>query len=140
LLTGNELPWIRPEGEGNGQSIQNDESCSLRILLSHAPDQINWARRRRYDLMLAGHTHGGQIRFPLFGAVLAPSIYGTKYACGLFYKAPTLMHVSRGISGLTPVRYNCRPEMTLLRLVGTRVERKSGNVSCDSETALASGS
>ena len=59
--------------------------------------------------MLAGHTHGGQIRMPITGPILAPSLYGTKYAIGTFYKAPTLLHVSRGVSGLTPVRYNCRP-------------------------------
>ena len=74
--------------------------------------------------MLAGHTHGGQIRFPGVGAVLAPSIFGTRYAAGLFYEAPTLMHVSRGVSGLTPVRYNCRPEITLLRLVATSAGAK----------------
>ncbi len=75
--------------------------------------------------MLAGHTHGGQIRFPGVGAVLAPSIFGTRYAAGLFYEAPTLMHVSRGVSGLTPVRYNCRPEITLLRLVATSARRET---------------
>ena len=53
--------------------------------------------------MLAGHTHGGQIRMPITGPILAPSLYGTKYASGTFYEVPTLLHVSRGVSGLTPV-------------------------------------
>ncbi|HVY58387.1 MAG TPA: hypothetical protein VHA77_11100, partial [Xanthobacteraceae bacterium] len=100
----------------------------------------NWARRRRYDLMLAGHTHGGQIRFPIIGALLAPSIYGTRYAGGLYYKSPTLMHVSRGVSGLFPVRYNCRPEITLLRLVGTAATQTRDDAAPDAEEALASGS
>jgi uncharacterized protein len=140
LLTGNELPWIRPEGDATDDATLADDSCSLRILLSHAPDQIQWARRRRYDLMLAGHTHGGQIRLPIVGAVLSPSVYGTTYAGGLFYKEPTLMHVSRGISGLSTVRYNCRPEITLLRLVGTTATSRTDDAVPDAEEALASGS
>jgi uncharacterized protein len=140
LLTGNELPWIVPEHDAHEEERAASADCSLRVLLSHAPDQINWARRRNYDLMLAGHTHGGQIRFPIVGAILAPSIYGTKYASGLYYKAPTLMHVSRGVSGLFPVRYNCRPEITLIKLVGTTAKRRTDDAAPDAEEALASGS
>ncbi|HEY1602644.1 MAG TPA: metallophosphoesterase [Pirellulales bacterium] len=123
LLAGNELPWIRPAPD---MALWRDDNASLlRVLLSHSPDQISWARRHKFDLMLAGHTHGGQIQFPLLGPVLAPSVYGTKYACGTFYEAPTLMHVSRGVSGLTPVRYHCPPEVALLRLTGDP-SRRSG--------------
>jgi predicted MPP superfamily phosphohydrolase len=39
-----------------------------------------------------------------------------KYASGTFFESPTLMHVSRGVSGLTPLRWNCRPEITRLVL------------------------
>jgi predicted MPP superfamily phosphohydrolase len=52
----------------------------------------------------------------LVGPVVAPSKYGVRYASGVFYRAPTLMHVSRGISGLQPIRWNCPPELALLRL------------------------
>ena len=48
--------------------------------------------------MLSGHVHGGQVRFPLFGSVLVPSRYGRRYDCGVFDEAPTLLHVSRGLS------------------------------------------
>ena len=48
----------------------------LEFLLSHAPDQIQWAQRYQFDLMLAGHTHGGQIRFPLIGPIVTPSRLG----------------------------------------------------------------
>jgi predicted MPP superfamily phosphohydrolase len=84
--------------------------------LSHSPDQIHWAREHRFDLMLAGHTHGGQIRIPGLGTVIAPSKYGAKYASGAFYVPPTVLHVSRGVAGLTPVRWNCPPEIAKLVL------------------------
>ena len=89
---------------------------TLRILLSHSPDQFRWAREHRFDLMLAGHTHGGQVRLPLIGAIYCPSWHGVKYARGTFYKPPTLMHVTRGIGSEMPLRYNCPPEIAKLIL------------------------
>ncbi len=112
-LAGNELPWFRPAGE---LAADQQGAETFRILLSHSPDQLRWARKRQFDLMLAGHTHGGQIRFPVIGPVVSPSLYGVKYASGLFYEAPTLMHVSRGLSGLDPIRINCAPELAKLTL------------------------
>jgi predicted MPP superfamily phosphohydrolase len=88
----------------------------FRILLSHTPDNYPWARANAVDLMLSGHNHGGQIRLPLFGAIHTPSSFGTKYAGGTFWEAPTLLHVSRGVSGRHPWRWNCLPELTRLVL------------------------
>ena len=68
--------------------------------------------------MLAGHVHGGQVRLPVIGAVLSPSWHGVKYACGLFHRPPTVLHVTRGLSGEYPVRYLCRPEIAQLVLRG----------------------
>ncbi len=65
---------------------------------------------------MAGHTHGGQIRLPLIGAVFSPSRQGVQYASGLFYAPPTIMHVTRGVSGELPIRLNCPPEMAHLVL------------------------
>jgi predicted MPP superfamily phosphohydrolase len=70
--------------------------------------------------MLAGHVHGGQIRFPLLGSVFVPSRYGRRYDCGTFEEPPTVLHVSRGLGGQQPLRYNCRPEVTLLVLKAGR--------------------
>ena len=70
--------------------------------------------------MLAGHTHGGQICLPLIGPIVSPSWHGVKYAGGTFYNRPTLMHVSRGISGESPIRLNCRPELSRLVLQTVR--------------------
>ena len=62
---------------------------------------------RQVDLMLAGHLHGGQVRLPVLGPLVAPSRMGVRYAAGLFYAAPTILHVSRGVSGEVPLRWNC---------------------------------
>jgi uncharacterized protein len=118
LLAGNESPWLPPAAAAAEPA---DSDQHFRILLSHSPDQIGWARRFRFDLVLAGHTHGGQVRLPGVGPVLAPSRYGTRYASGLFYEHPTWMHVSRGVAGAHPLRIGCRPEVT--RLVLTRRQR-----------------
>jgi predicted MPP superfamily phosphohydrolase len=70
------------------------------------------------DLALAGHTHGGQVQFPVLGVIGSPSLHGTRYACGVFCRGETVLHVTRGLSGQTPLRWRCPPEVALLELVG----------------------
>ena len=88
----------------------------LRFLLAHGPDQFAWAQQNDFDLVLVGHNHGGQVRLPLLGAILAPSLSGTRYAGGVFRRGNTVMHVSRGTGSHTPLRWNCPPEVALLTL------------------------
>ena len=118
LLAGNEWPWFGPRPVLPKIDLHFAVSTKppFRILLSHSPDQIVWARQNDFDLMLAGHTHGGQIRLPGLGPIVAPSTFGTRYASGTFFEPPTLMHVSRGISALFPLRLNCPPELSKLTL------------------------
>lgn len=116
LLAGNELPWFGERRRLDRQLAEFDSTASYRVLLSHSPDQIGWARDLQFDLMLAGHTHGGQIRLPGVGPIVSPSKFGVKYASGVFHEPPTTMHVSRGLSGLDPIRINCPPELTKLIL------------------------
>jgi predicted MPP superfamily phosphohydrolase len=85
-------------------------------LLAHSPDQFQWAQENDIDLMLAGHLHGGQVRLPILGAFLAPSIYGVRYAAGVFTAENTTLHVSRGVSSLMPLRFRCPPEIAILVL------------------------
>jgi uncharacterized protein len=118
VLAGNELPWYigLPSFE---HCPQHDNSgLPLRILLAHGPDQFGWATHHGFDLVLAGHNHGGQVRLPLVGAILAPSLSGTRYAGGVFRRDNTVLHVSRGTASLTPFRWNCPPEIALLELCG----------------------
>jgi predicted MPP superfamily phosphohydrolase len=111
VVIGHEGPWLKPEPD-----LSACPKEPFRLCLSHTPDNIRWARRHGIDLMLAGHVHGGQIRFPVIGSMLVPSVHGRRYDCGTFDEPPTIMHVSRGISGEHPVRYNCLPEVTLITL------------------------
>ena len=109
-LLGSEVPWFG----SNPHAVM--PTSRFRILLSHSPDQITWARLHGVSLMLAGHTHGGQGRLPLVGPVLSPSKFGSRFASGEFYVKPTTLHVTRGVSGAHLLRINCRPEISLLML------------------------
>ncbi len=114
VVAGDERPWFKAVPSPPEPAALPD--AVVRILLAHTPDQLGWARAERFDVMLAGHTHGGQIRFPLVGPVLCPSWHGTKYASGFYDEPPTLLHVSRGTASLLPLRLNCPPEITKLVL------------------------
>lgn len=123
-LAGNELPWIAPASDLS-DCPSRDELRHLRILLSHSPDQIEWARYNDIDLMLSGHTHGGQFRLPWFGAVVCPSSRPLAFASGTFYENPTMLHVSRGVAGEVPLRLNCRPEISQLVLRCPELDRQA---------------
>lgn len=114
LLTGDELPWGRP-GPAAPAAIG---SQTFRVLLTHSPDRLPWARRHDYDLAFAGHTHGGQIRFPVIGPLVCPSRRGTRYASGVFHEPPTIMHVTRGAGSYFPYRRRCPHEATMITLRG----------------------
>ncbi len=116
ILAGNELPWFAPAADMQTCPPRSTAVEQFRLLLAHTPDQFAWARRWDFDLMLAGHTHGGQIRLPLIGPIFSPSWHGVQYASGTFYRTPTLLHVSRGLSAELPLRLNCRPELTKIIL------------------------
>ena len=119
LLAGNERPWFPAVSDDQlARAMGSQGEPPFRMLVSHSPDQFRWARRHGFELMLAGHNHGGQVRFPLLGPLVSPSLYGTRYSGGVYYESPTVMHVSRGISGEHPLRWNCLPELTQLRLQG----------------------
>lgn len=81
------------------------------LAISHHPDIVDVLPRRRIDLLLCGHTHGGQIRFPFFGAVVVPSRHEAEYASGFHRIGPLLLYVSRGIGAIPPLRILCRPEV-----------------------------
>lgn len=133
-IAGNARPWHgRPV-------VPPAEAADFRVLLAHTPDQFGWARRHGFDLVLAGHTHGGQIRLPLAGPIFCPSWHGVRFAAGTFQSGATVMHVSRGVSSLQPVRLGCPPELALVTLrcgVGS-TPRRAAALATDSTTGSPS--
>ncbi len=98
---------------------RNGNKDDLNIFLTHQPREflVNEAHRFNYDLMLAGHTHGGQITFlfPFFN--LTPTLIETPYVKGDFHFGKMLLVVTRGLGmSLAPVRYNSTPEITVIVL------------------------
>jgi predicted MPP superfamily phosphohydrolase len=88
-------------------------------LLSHEPDVADtFALDGRVSLQLSGHSHGGQVRLPGYGAIILPP-YGAKYDQGLYNVNGMWLYTNRGL-GLGPVSYriNCPPEVTEITLVG----------------------
>ncbi len=86
------------------------------IGVTHHPDMIDGLDGRRIDLLVCGHTHGGQIRFPFFGPVVVPSQHEGRYAAGFRRVGGVLMYVSRGIGAIPPIRILCRPEVATFTL------------------------
>ncbi|MBI5882318.1 MAG: metallophosphoesterase family protein [Elusimicrobia bacterium] len=88
------------------------------IFLFHYADLIGQAAELGVDLYLAGHTHGGQVRLPFYGALVTLAATGKKYESGLYRVGPTTLYVNRGLGmegGLAPrVRFLCRPEITVI--------------------------
>ncbi len=114
------MPWLGPLPDLSTCPGGEGDDWPLRVLLAHTPDQWPWAVQNDFDLMLAGHTHGGQVCLPLVGPIFCPSNAGVEMASGVFYKLPTVIHVTRGVSGEFPLRWNCPPEVANLILRGPR--------------------
>ncbi|MEP6636128.1 MAG: metallophosphoesterase, partial [Acidobacteriota bacterium] len=87
------------------------------VLLSHQPSVLDLAESQQVSLILSGHTHGGQISFPLLGAPARFATQDLKYAQGLFRRGQTQLYVSSGtgVIGL-PLRIGARPEIAVLQL------------------------
>lgn len=85
------------------------------ILLLHYP-LLAERVKQEFDLMLAGHSHGGQVRIPFYGALIVPFWVG-RYQIGMFQLPAGPLYVNPGIGWLcTPIRFNCRPEITVFEI------------------------
>jgi uncharacterized protein len=87
------------------------------ILLSHQPTVLDLEQTSKVSLIISGHTHGGQLKFPWLGAPARFATTHLKYARGLFRRGDTQLYVSSGtgVIGL-PLRFGVRPEIAVLRL------------------------
>jgi predicted MPP superfamily phosphohydrolase len=93
------------------------------LLLYHSPDLMPDAVELGIDLYLCGHTHGGQIRFPLFGALITSSDFWKRYEMGRYEEGNTTLYVSRGLGmegkGAPRARFLAPPEIILWTLSGS---------------------
>lgn len=101
------------------------EAASLnttRILLCHKPYYFETAVAGKFDFMLSGHTHGGQIvLLDFLGLKLTPAALTSQYVSGKYLRGDSLMYVSRGIGTIgLPIRVNCPPEITLFTLTNKK--------------------
>jgi predicted MPP superfamily phosphohydrolase len=95
---------------------------ALSLLLFHTPDLMPHASSRGVDLVLSGHTHGGQWRVPGLGAILTSSHYWKRYEAGYYREGDTHLYVSRGLGmegfGAPRARFFCPPEVVSVTLNG----------------------
>ena len=92
------------------------EPATRNIFLMHYPLWVEKFGSTKFDLLLAGHSHGGQVRIPLYGAIFVPFGVG-KYVMGMFHTAAGPLYVNPGIGWFpVPIRFNCRPEITIFEL------------------------
>lgn len=86
------------------------------VLLAHEPDILPRVTKHGVDLMLSGHTHGGQVRLPFLPPLHLPPM-GVRYVEGYFRLGQTQLYVNRGIGTVgLPFRLNCPPEITMITL------------------------
>jgi hypothetical protein len=85
------------------------------ILLAHNPDTKDVLASQPWDLMLSGHTHGGQVVLPFMEAHFAP-VRDKRFIAGLKQWNGRQVYITRGVGNVRGVRVNCRPEVTVLDL------------------------
>jgi len=88
------------------------------VVLSHNPDLIEYLPPGlRVDVMLSGHTHNGQLHWPLIGPLTVPSQFGGRYLHGLKQVGETWLYVSAGVgTSAIPFRWGNPPELPVIRL------------------------
>lgn len=94
--------------------------AAFNVMLSHNPDVFPVAAQQGYQLTIAGHTHGGQIRLEILHADLNIARFFTPYVDGLYRQGSSSIFVSRGIGTIgVPARFGAPPEVALLQLCRT---------------------
>lgn len=120
VLTGVTEVYSKNADPGVVDSLfQNAKDAALKIFASHQVKEhlISGARENNYDMILAGHTHGGQIRVPFMGMDFSASERETEYVSGLYWKGELPIHINNGLGfTLGPIRYNAPPTITVLEL------------------------
>jgi hypothetical protein len=107
---------VRIIGVDQAPEKAEPQAGKANILLMHYPAFADRLGAKKFDLILAGHSHGGQVRLPFLGAPVVPYSVG-KYVRGLYSTPSGPLHVGSGVGwyGLR-VRFFCRPEITIIEV------------------------
>lgn len=126
--------WVRFKCRGGGHisiggadwydgALDQCRSTLFRVVMCHAPWHLDKFAQRGIDLVLCGHTHGGQVRLPFFGALLPNKQLVGDYQAGMYRLRNTRMYVNRGLgmegAGAPAIRFWCRPEVAVFDIIGT---------------------
>jgi len=114
-------------GMGSNKSLAVDRVCKMlpddqfNVFLFHYSDLVEYVDKYDVDLYLCGHTHGGQVALPFYGALVTMSKFGKKYESGMYSVGDTILYVNRGIgmdSFPAPrVRFLARPEIAVFDII-----------------------
>ncbi|MDE0232255.1 MAG: metallophosphoesterase [bacterium] len=114
----------QPDLDGSLEGVPRDAPT---VLLSHNPDIVEAAAAGRADLILAGHTHGGQIVLPLIGPTYTQTEQLSRgEASGYSRRGKTQVYVHRGLGEGVPVRFGAPPHVTFIRLLPARRDSVGG--------------
>ena len=123
LTRGSNRLWIGGSGDfwedtqGIDLAFKEAPPQDIKILLAHNPDTIDTHFKTRVDLTFSGHTHGGQVVVPFYGPPILP-VENKRYSSGLIDTEKGKLFISRGLGWtILPVRFNCFPEVAIIRLV-----------------------
>jgi predicted MPP superfamily phosphohydrolase len=116
-------PLIPAGTAPRNRSGEGENEPAFTLMLAHSPAAYAEAKSAGVSLLLAGHTHGGQVRIPGLGAIWVPGQAGLfpTYDSGLFREQGSAMYVSTGVGFGFPFRLFCSPEITLIALSGRQV-------------------
>ena len=110
---------VYEEANDLDKALHGVPPAETKIVAVHEPDFADETALHSIDLQVSGHSHGGQVRIPGYGAPVLPRL-GRKYPIGLNRVGNMQVYTNRGIGMVTPpVRLNCPPEVTLITLVGS---------------------
>ena len=115
-VAGGQVNIIGIARRGSRYPVPVPKSGMKNIVLFHYPIWAKEFGEKKFDLMLAGHSHGCQVRIPFYGPVMRPYSVG-EYDLGLFQTKSGPLYVTSGIGWFPiPIRFNCRPEIVLIEI------------------------
>lgn len=99
------------------KAVRNLKDGGIKIFLCHSPEGFVDLKGKKFDLILTGHTHGGQVCFPPFGPLVKNINKNREYYSGKYFIGDTLIYVSRGVGlSVLPFRFLCPPEIVYIEI------------------------